>query len=300
MVAQQAILANGFVSKMEFNLNSMDSGTSEKPSHQVDYYLVLDKNRQLLLNDLLGKQITLKFSGEIKCQNCHKSIKKSYQQGYCYVCATRLARCDLCIVNPHTCHYHLGTCREPSWGEKNCFIPYIIYLANSSGVKVGVSRESNLLNRWVDQGAIQGLAIIKTTSRYQAGLIEFALAKFIQDKTNWRKMLSFNVALIDLCAVREQLLGDCNTEIQTIIKKLPPNNIEIISNLSKKDIVTINYPYINSDSYDINPGEKQPIRSLSKLIKPQLESSIQDQLIAIKGQYLLFKNGVLNLRNFSW
>ena len=285
---QITALASGFISKMEFSI--IDGPGLCK---SVEYYLVVDNNRQVLLNDLLGQQITLKFSGAIRCQNCHKPTNKSYQQGYCYPCATKLARCDLCIVNPHTCHYHVGTCREPSWGEKHCFIPYIVYLANSSGIKVGVSRASNLLNRWVDQGAIQGLGIIKAASRYQAGLIEFALAKFIKDKTNWRKMLSFQVQEIDLTAVAQQLIAEHQHLIQDIINKFPAGNIELVTEVAQQNLVKIEYPNVDSEIAEV------PIKSLSKLVQPQTQSMITDRLIAIKGQYLLLRGGVLNLRNLT-
>ena len=61
----------------------------------------------------------------------------------------KLARCDLCILRPELCHYHKGTCREPSWGENNCLSPHIVYLANTSGVKVGITRETQIPTRWM-------------------------------------------------------------------------------------------------------------------------------------------------------
>lgn len=56
------------------------------------------------------------------------------------------------------CHYDAGTCREPSWGEQFCMTDHIVYLSNSSGVKVGITRATQLPTRWIDQGARQGIA----------------------------------------------------------------------------------------------------------------------------------------------
>ena len=136
------------------------------------------------MNSLIGKPIKLAFIGDIYCSNCGNRTSKSFSQGYCFPCARSLARCDMCIMKPETCHYHLGTCREPEWGLSNCFSPHIVYLANSSGPKVGITRASNMPGRWIDQGAISALPILKVNSRIDSGQIESALKPFIADKTN--------------------------------------------------------------------------------------------------------------------
>ena len=89
-------------------------------SNPVEYVLPIGDER-IGLNQYLGKTIALTYEGEINCLNCGKRPKKSYSQGFCYYCMTKLAQCDLCIMKPETCHYHLGTCREPQWGEEFCF-----------------------------------------------------------------------------------------------------------------------------------------------------------------------------------
>ena len=93
-------------------------------------------DQSIALNPLLGKSIKLTYTGKISCVHCNRAIKKSYNQGYCYPCFITLAQCDLCIMKPETCHYDAGTCREPAWGEAFCIKPHIVYLANSSGIKV--------------------------------------------------------------------------------------------------------------------------------------------------------------------
>jgi hypothetical protein len=155
---------------------------SNKLNNPVDYSFVLNGDL-ISLNNKLGSTIKLSYLGEINCFACGKKTKKSYSNGFCFICARSLAQCDLCILKPELCHFTRGTCREPSWGIQNCFIPHIIYLANSSGVKVGIMRESQMPTRWIDQGAVQALPICRVKSRYQSGLIEIAIAKLINDRT---------------------------------------------------------------------------------------------------------------------
>ena len=111
---------SGLISKMHTSINM----------GKVQYQLPIG-DKLLNMNDLIGEPIQIEFNGQINCSNCGKSTNKSYSQGYCYPCCQKLASCDLCIMKPETCHYHLGTCREPDWGLADCFAPHIIYLANS-------------------------------------------------------------------------------------------------------------------------------------------------------------------------
>lgn len=293
-ISQIATEIGGIVSKMQVILKA---SSFDELSNKVEYYLTLNNESKVCLNNSIGKNISLEFSGLIKCIYCQKKTNKSYNQGYCYLCATTLARCDLCIMSPQRCHYHLGTCREPRWGESHCFIPHIVYLANSSGLKVGVSRSNNLLNRWIDQGAIQGLPIITTKSRYQSGIIESIFSKIISDKTNWRKMLSFMVKKIDLIHEREQLLNHCYQDLQNVINKFPVGEIQILKDYDFKNIVEIQYPAyteLNNNLLDnIN------LTSLNSLIKSKTNFIISDRLLAIKGQYLIFTSGVLNVRSLT-
>ena len=124
------------------------------------------------LNPLVGRTIGIRYLGNIHCISCGRRTGKSFNQGYCFPCFRALARCDGCIVRPERCHYHLGTCREPTWAKANCLRPHVVYLANSSGVKVGITRESQLPTRWIDQGAIQALPITRVASRRMSGLVE--------------------------------------------------------------------------------------------------------------------------------
>ena len=251
-------------------------------SEPVQYELLLNDD-SIALNPLLGKAVTLRFTRQIACVHCHKPIKKTFNQGYCYPCFTRLAQCDMCILKPETCHYHQGTCREPEWGLAFCFQPHIVYLANSSGIKVGITRQTQIPTRWIDQGAVQALPIFKVASRYLAGLIEVELAKHISDKTSWQQMLKKQPLPIDLVAQRDLLLAVCETELAEIRQKFEPAAMEL---LIDEPVVEIQFPV-----------EHYPSKLKSFNFDQQAE--ISGVLQGIKGQYLLLDTGVLNIRKFT-
>lgn len=244
------------------------------PTNPIQYKLPLG-SQELTLNPYLGKEITLFFKGKISCIHCHKPIKKSYSQGYCFPCSQKLAKCDFCIVRPEKCHFHLGTCREPEWGKSNCFIPHIVYLANSSGLKVGITRETQIPTRWIDQGAIEALPIMRVNSRYHSGLIEAFIKKNMSDKTDWRKMLKGNIEKVDLIKKRDELLHEYHADF---------NNLEVDKEiLSQKTIVEFDYPVLEYP---------QKISSINIEKTPEVSGKLQ----GIKGQYLILDVGVINIR----
>ena len=154
----------------------------------------------LPMNELIGQPLKLVHTGRIHCVACGRLTKKSFNQGYCYPCFTKLAQCDSCIVKPELCHFAEGTCREPEWGMAHCMIPHVVYLANSSGLKVGITRHSQIPTRWLDQGATQALPILAVQSRFQSGLAEVIFKDFVADKTDWRAMLKGDAIELDLRA----------------------------------------------------------------------------------------------------
>jgi hypothetical protein len=248
----------------------------------VQYELPLSDQR-IAINNLIGKSFKLCFTGNIQCVHCFRSIKKSFNQGYCYACFISLAQCDMCIMKPETCHYEAGTCREPSWGKDFCFKPHIVYLANSSGIKVGITRQTQIPTRWIDQGAVQALPIFKVQSRYMAGLIEITLAKHVSDKTNWQQMLKNHVESIDLVNMRDELLSKCNRELTEVIQRFGQQTIEFLVDESSVDIL---FPV---DTYPVK------IKSFNLDKNPEVSGILQ----GVKGQYLLLDTGVINIRKFS-
>jgi len=239
----------------------------------------------LPLNSSLGGKVSFIHTSKINCVACNRLIKKTFNQGYCFPCSQSLAQCDICIVRPERCHFHQGTCREPDWGESYCMRPHYVYLAVSSGLKVGITRETQIPTRWIDQGATQALPIYKVQSRYQSGLLEIALSEFISDKTNWRKMLQgdSDLSADELFAKKDELLSQAAPAIKKVVEKFGEENIQP---LEDQAIVSINYPVLE---YPIK------ISSLNFDKTPEISGT----LLGIKGQYLILDCGVLNMRKFT-
>lgn len=244
-------------------------------SEEVVRYTLPFQEGHFDLNSLLGKEIKLTHSGKIICSNCSKQIKKSYAEGYCYPCTMKLAACDLCILKPELCHYDKGTCREPTWGEEHCLKPHTIYLANSSGLKVGITRKVNMPYRWMDQGASEALPIIEVSDRLTSGRIEVLFKKHIADKTDWRKMLKGEPSPIDLNEWKEKLFKELEVELKN-------HQYKVINETVQK----FNYPVLKYP---------EKISSISLDKKPEFSGF----LLGIKGQYLIFDHGVLNVRSHT-
>lgn len=262
-----------------FNLDKMDVKLIGGMAH----YEMQTNDGPLLLNDLLGKSLRLNFHREIYCTHCNKKTNKSYSGGYCYVCSIKLAECDMCILKPETCHYSLGTCRDPKWGEKNCMTHHYVYLANSSGLKVGITRASQVPTRFIDQGAVRALPIIKVGSRHMSGVFEKLFASEYKDKTDWRKMLKGDQEFIDLQEKRDELFELFGEDLDQLEHQFGEGQVSILEQESE---IEIHYPVI---SYP----EKVTSLSVEKL------GSIGGTLKGIKGQYLLFDTGVINIRSHT-
>lgn len=247
----------------------------------ADYWLPLGSHF-VALNTLIGQKLTLEFTGEIHCQACGRGIRKSYQQGYCFLATKRLAECDICIVKPELCHHHLGTCREPKWGLQHCHQRHFVYLANASGLKVGITRQQNIPTRWLDQGATQAIALYEVTSRRLAGLIEVEMKKTLSDTTNWRLMLKGESAGINLEEARQNLVADQVEFVGKLQEKFGENSLQV----AKTSPWKIAYPVLQYPT---------KVSSLSFDKTPQISGT----LLGIKGQYLILDQGVLNIRKFT-
>ena len=237
----------------------------------------------LPVNELIGRSLSLNFEGEINCINCGRKTKKSFQQGYCYPCFQTLAECDSCLIKPELCHYHEGTCREPKWGEEHCFQDHYVYLANTSGLKVGITRQTNIPTRWMDQGATQALPIYRTRDRLLSGQVEVILKQHVADKTAWQRMLKGEPEPIDIAAARDRFHKECDKEINEILKE---SGDDAVSFLANERLIEINYPV-----------EQYPEKVKSFNFDKTAE--VSGKLMGIKGQYLIFDTGVLNVRKFS-
>lgn len=263
----------------DFNLDKM---TTELVGGKAQYKIG-PEGSEIALNPLVGKALKLIFKKQINCTHCGNAVKKAYAGGYCYHCSLKLAECDMCILKPELCHYAKGTCREPAWGEANCMIPHYIYLANSSGLKVGITRSTQIPTRWIDQGAVAGLPIMKVSTRYQSGVFEKMFAKEIADKTDWRKMLKGQIDEIDLESRRDELFHLFGDDIDAMEGSFGAGQVEILEN---EDITHIDYPVLTYP---------EKVTSLS-FDKAEI---VGGTLLGIKGQYLIFDSGVINIRSHT-
>ena len=248
----------------------------------VSYGMLLG-DADIPLNDYLGKSLQLQFDGVINCIHCDRKTNKSFNQGYCYPCFKRLAQCDSCIMSPEKCHYDQGTCREPEWAETHCMTDHFVYLANTSGLKVGITRGTQVPTRWIDQGATQAQPIFRVSTRLQSGLVETTFSAHIADKTNWQAMLKGDNEDIDLEAARQTLQADCADEISQIRET---HGLQAISVLEAHEQTRIRYPVLE---YPVK------VKSFNLDKTPNVEGT----LMGIKGQYLIFDTGVINIRKYG-
>ena len=235
------------------------------------------------MNNLIGKKIKLCFLDEINCVACGTKTKKSYSQGHCYMCMKSLPECDLCIMKPETCHYAEGTCRDSVWADEHCMQKHYVYLANSSGIKVGITRGTQVPTRWMDQGAIQALPIFEVKDRLMSGLLEVIIKQEVSDKTDWRKMLKGLIVDIDLKQRRDEILAACADEIEALRQQYGDDSMTA---LNDADLVDINYPV---DEYP------EKVKSFNFDKTPEIEGVLK----GIKGQYLILDSGVFNILKFT-
>ncbi len=266
-------VTEGQLSKMSAVLSKDGTASYQMPvgKHRVD------------MAALMGKQLSFEFAGEICCQHCQRPTKKSFSGGFCYPCSQKLAQCDLCFMKPEICHFEQGTCREPDWGQAVCMQPHVVYLANSSGPKVGITRTGQIPTRWIDQGATQALPIFMVQSRHQSGLVETIFKQHVSDRTDWRKMLKAPAAPIDLAELRDRLFAETSHEIAALQQRYAEQSIQA---LKAERVIEISYPVLQYPD---------KVTSLSFDKTAQLAG----ELLGIKGQYLILDTGVLNIRKFT-
>ena len=266
-----SIQASGHLAKMDVQLAEL-----------VQYQLPLDDQR-IPLNDLIGSNIAIEHVGDIHCIHCGRRSKKSFSQGYCYPCFTKLPQCDTCIMSPERCHFHHGTCRDPEWGEKYCFTDHFVYLANSSGVKVGITRGTQLPTRWIDQGATQGLPIFRVQTRYQAGLIEDCIREHVADKTSLQKMLKGDAEPVELATIRDELMAKSESGLELLEQEF---GLQALQRLYSETTTEINFPVREFP---------EKVKSFNLDKQPLVEGLLK----GIKGQYLILDSGVINIRKYT-
>ncbi|MCO4781129.1 MAG: DUF2797 domain-containing protein [Candidatus Cloacimonetes bacterium] len=236
---------------------------------QVQYELKLS-NKTQNMNEWIGKTIRVEYFNNSLCFACAE--KKVWKQGHCYPCFMTQACTDVCIMSPEKCHYKEGTCRDETFAQEVCFNPHTVYLSYSSNVKVGITRGGNETTRWIDQGATMAVKIASVKDRLSSGLLEVKLKKFFKDRTSWQKMLKSST-------YEEQELIDAKAEALKVVEQEGFTPID--DEITKIHYPVLEYP-LKVKSYNL---DKTPI--------------IEDKLIGIKGQYLMFESGALNIRKYE-
>jgi hypothetical protein len=262
---------------MPFILEKMQSRVADLTQYFFPH------NPTVLLNNFLEHEICIQHTGAFFCIQCHKSIKKTFQQGYCYPCFSKLQECNLCIIHPERCRVMENGCPKDDWAHKQCHAEHVVYLSYTSNLKVGITQCKNIPSRWVDQGAVTATAFILTSNRFLAGQVEVALKNYVLDKTNWRTMLKESPEPPDLIAQWDKIMVEFKDPLSALIKRYGEENISLIPKPSTQFI-----------QYPVN---KYP----SKLVSLSLDKTptVRGKLVGIKGQYLYFPEGVMNVRKFG-
>jgi len=238
-------------------------------SSPIQYYLVFETDF-INVNQLLNKTLKISFV-KYQCLNCGLD-KTIYRQGFCKSCFFDIPQAADWIMRPELSTAHLNKeDRDLEYEKKVQLQPHIVYLANSSNVKVGVTRKSQVPTRWIDQGAHEAIEIVEVPNRYLAGITEVALKDHVADKTNWRKMLKNDIEDENLVDWRERLKGFIPDEAKDYyISSNTETNLEF-------------------------PVTKYPEKPTSLNLKKSHNYS--GTLVGIKGQYLIFDDQtVFNIR----
>ncbi|PID79647.1 hypothetical protein CSA17_00500 [bacterium DOLJORAL78_65_58] len=230
------------------------------------------------LNPHLGQPLELRFGGQINCIVCGRKVKKTFSQGYCYPCTMTRAAADICIVKPELCHHGdaENPCREEDFAQSVCFRPHYLYCSLTSGVKVGITREANIPSRWIDQGAVAAVPVAVLPSRRDVGLVEKRLSdEGFADKTHWTRMLKGETSDTNLQEV-----------VERVVARLRAWGVEGVLPASERREQQFAYPVlewptkVKSHNLDRNPVAGGVLQG-------------------IKGQYLIFDTGVINLRKYA-
>jgi hypothetical protein len=245
-----------------------------KQGEFVDYKLSLG-DQKISMNQLIGSPVTMTYQGIINCVRCGRSTNKSFAQGFCYPCFSTAPETEECVLRPELCRAHEGIARDMDYARQHCLSEQVVYISVTSGLKVGVTRASQVPIRWIDQGAVKAIELARVPNRFTAGEMELALKAHMSDKTNWRIML----------------MGKEPREINLVEEKERVASLlpERLKAYVSKDRLVHEFMY---------PVERYPekIKSLNFDKEPQ----VKGVLSGIKGQYLLFEdNSVINMRKFG-
>ncbi len=235
----------------------------------IQYYLIFQDDF-LNVNQVLDKRLKIEFIKH-QCLNCGND-RPIFRQGFCKSCFFEIPAAGDWIMRPELSTAHLDQeDRDLDYEKKVQLQSHIVYLANSSNVKVGVTRKTQVPTRWIDQGAHEAIEIVEAPNRYLAGITEVALKDHVGDKTNWRKMLTNE-------RPNESLIEWRNKLKQYIPEEALPYYLE------NNAAVELEFPVLQYP---------EKVKSLNLSKTPQFEGLLK----GIKGQYLIFDDHtVFNVR----
>lgn len=267
--------------KIQLNARKMDTSIKDG----IVQYTITNGVTSLDVNALIGSSVDIEYLGKMNCIHCEAETSKLYM-GYCKTCSETLARADQCSLSPEKCHYENGTCREPAWGDANCFGKHLVYISNTGKRKVGITRHSSdeHSSRWRDQGASSAAAFIVTANRKLAGLVEVICKKHISDRTHWTKMLAAVEPDNDMGAFIEDFKLLIKEDIEALQREY---GLIAIQWVEKPKVQQIAYPTLS-------------MPSKVKSINLEKTPTFTGKLVAIKGMYLIFECGsVINIRKYA-
>lgn len=258
------------------NLRKMKTSLGDEAQYRLPLFNMLKQADEVDMNALVGKDLHIRFEGEIHCVVTGKKINKSFGEGMSFEAWRKAPQAVESIMRPELSRIHEGVAlRDFDWEEEHHNKPHFVYLSLTSDIKVGVTRQTNVPSRWIDQGATQAIVLAETPYRQLAGLIEVELKDYFPDKTNWRHMLTNTVA--------EN--GGLLEAKEAALENLSEAYYEFIS---ENDTITeIHFPVLEYP---------QKVTSL----KLDTLTEISGNLRGIRGQYLIFSGGrVLNVRSHA-
>jgi len=237
----------------------------------IGYFLKLEQGF-INLNQCLDKKLSIKWINSI-CLNCNNE-KEIFRQGFCKSCFFEIPQTADWVMKPELSQAHLNIeYRDLEYEKKIQLQSHYIYFADTSHLKVGVTRKTQVPYRWIDQGANQTIILLELPNRYLAGIGEVKLKEFFSDKTNWRKMLTNDGDPVDLNEAYKKGIENLPLDLKNYIKS------------ENSEIINLKYP--------VNVYPK-------KVSSLKLEKGItyKGKLTGIKGQYLMFEDqSVFNVRS---
>ncbi len=264
--------------KFTGNIRKMSTSLDQNSGHLAHYHLPLFDNlepqHRIDMNALIGQPIRLTFENAIHCVISGKKIKKTFGDGMSYEAFMNAPEASPSIIRPELSRIHEGIAlRDYDWEMAHHMQPHVAYLSNTSGLKIGVTRSTQIPTRWIDQGACQAIVIAETPYRQASGLVEVALKQHLADKTNWQQMLKSDGMPLDLKKEKLHFTSLLPDDLQQWVAK-------------ESETQEIKFPVLKYP---------EKIKSLKLDTNPEVDGI----LMGIKGQYWIFDNQVLNIRSHS-